>query len=325
MNRLARRTALGRRPGASLVAPAFLAAEDAPRERAARLVRGALRAGRPVVVRHARWAALRWWFEDLVADLAIDEPSVEARILEPVGLGSGPEAWSRLPDALATALDASAVARAFTPTSRESFRERASALFRRARARPRKAVLVLGADLLGYELLQDLCDAWRAAEREMTPGTAPALALACRIGGQSLELGDALSLFLPDPTPTEARAMLAALSGVHDVAHLDAVVAQIGPVPSLLQLAGRAGAPLDPSRLREAVAPGLREIAQAVEIVSGNVGQAERLEALSQGALPFQEQPDFVLLRAGVVDVESRVGVRRTRLRSPLVAEVLGL
>ncbi len=325
MNRLARRLRLGRIAGTPAVSAALIAAEGAPRERAARLVRGALREGRPVILRHARWAALRWWFDDLVADLAVDPYPLDARVLEPLGLGAGPDAWSRVPDALSEALGVSASSRAASPTSRDAFRDRAATVFKRARARPRKAVLILGADLLGYELLQDLCDAWCLAEREMTPGTCPVLMLACRIGGQSLELSHSVSLFLPDPSPEEAAAMVAELSGVVDRELLETIVTTIGPVPGLLQAAGRAGAPLHPSALREAIAPVAREIAQAVEIVSGNLEHALRLEALAAGPQPFDEKPDYVLLRAGLVDVQGRVGPRTTRVRTPLVGEMLGL
>lgn len=325
MNRFERRLRLygGRVP--RFVSTEALEAEAEPRARAARLVRGALREGRPVILRHARWSALRWWFEDVAGDLALDEPRLDARLLEPMGLGTGPEAWSRLPDLLGEALGVGVVARAFSPTSRDAFRERAAMVFKRARARPRKALLVLGADVLGYELLQDLCDAWLAADRDMTPGTSPVPVLACRIGGQSLELPNALSLFLPDPSRVESIRLLAELAGPDDPERLARVIDTIGHVPGLIQLAGRAGAPDEPGPLRAAVAPMLREVAQAVEIVSGNADHANRLEALAAGPQPFAQQPDFALLRAGVVSVDGRVGPKRTRLRSPLVAELMGL
>lgn len=296
-----------------------LAAEAAPRARAARLVRGALATGRDVIVRHARWAAVPWWLEDLAVDLAVDPPWMQPTIVDLGEITRGDAARLQLPDVLAQALGVGGL-QAMVATSREAFRERTGMVLRKARSRRRHVLLCARADHLGYALLQDLCDAVAAARAEMTPGTSPLVVLACRHGGQSLDLPDAVSFLLPDPSREEAVRLAAELAGGHDRDLLDRIVDTVGPVPEFLQSAVARGA-LDGGRehLRERMAPELRELDQAVAIVSAQPELAGRLELLAQGPQPFDQQPDWALLRSGLVTVDDRVGARITRLRSPLV------
>lgn len=322
MNRLDRRLRLyhGRLPPGR--PPGGVVEVDGPRERCARQVRGALRVGRPVIVRHVRWSALRWWLDDLAVDLRLEAPTFDVRRLDVTDVGTGSDTWVRVPEALSRCLGVPASFPAMAPTSREAFRMRAGMVLRKARARRnRKVVYVPGADLLGFELLQDLCDAWRDARDEMTPGTAPLLVLACRIGGQSLELADAVSQLLHDPSPDEAEAMLAELLGAADPLRLADLAYAVGPVPAFLEAVGRHLASDPDATLEEALAPLRREVAEAVRVAAADDILADRLERLASDDALFEAGPDNVLLRSGLVTVLGQAGVRRTQLRSPLIRQ----
>src|SRR5690606_22326886 len=96
------------------------------------------------------------------------------------------------------------------------------------------------ADVLGAEPLQTLCDAWREATSEMTPGSSPLLTLACRVGGAELNLPSSVEVPLVDPDPEEAVRMVAELLGGDDPAVLGRLVLAVGPVPAFLQGAATA-------------------------------------------------------------------------------------
>lgn len=324
MNRLDRRMRLLRGRQHVAFDPEQLKVEAAPRERAARLARGALATERPVVVRHARWSAVRWWMDDLATDLRVADRPWNAVVVDMAKVSKPDEAWMRVPAALAQALGVTAAHRATIAASREAFRESTGMVLRKARARRhRKVLLCLNADALGYALLEDLCASWTAAVSEMTPGTSPMLVLSCQIGGQSLPLPHAVSFLLPDPTRDEAIRLAAELLGADDPARLAQLVDVLGPVPDFLLAAVRAGAPRDPRRLPEALGPLYRELAEAIDIVSATDALAARLEVLVKGPQPFQRQEDNALWRSGLVSVRGRSGVRQTSLRSPLMTSLM--
>lgn len=324
MHRLDRRLHLYRGRPRDGLPPSALASADGPRERAARLVRGALRTGRPVVVRHARWSAVPWWLDDLAIDLQLDARPLDGRRLELAGVGRGDEGWIALPDALSRCLGVASAPRAQAPTNREAFRVRAGLVLRKARSlRRRKVVLCVGADALGYELLQDLCAAWEEADTEMTPGTSPLLVLACATGGQSLALRGAFTPFLADPDRGEAVRMVAEILGGDDVPALEALVDAVGTVPAFLLAAAR-GLLSDRSLApRDALGGLQRELADAVGVALTRDEQAERLETLANGPAPYLPAVDNLLLRGGLVTTGPGPQGRQSRLRSPLIAEIV--
>jgi hypothetical protein len=323
MHRVERRQRLFRAPPTATFDPGQVAVEDAPRARAARLIRGALHRGRPVIVRHARWSAMRWLLQDVRAELAAGDPVLDARLVD-LSEGDAEDTWTRIPDLLGRVLGIGGGFRAMVPATSEGFRERTAMALRKGRARPRKVLLCVDADVVGYANLQSICDAWTAAVADMTPGTAPLLVLACQLGGQSLVLDGALSFFLPDPTEHEALQMLSELLGEADRRQLGRVVDVLGPVPAYLLAAARGGTARSRDAIAESIGPLHRELVRAVEVVSTDGATAGRLEALAAGPQPVDRELDWPLQRSGLVRLRSTRGLATAELRTPLIREILG-
>jgi len=326
MDPLERKALVHRQRREGGVPQSALAVEDAPRERAVRRLRAGLLEGRPVLLQHVRWPALSWLVEGLEADLAIEpEPLVVCHA--PIdGMVDGADGWRSVPALVAETLgvdvdDASAMSAA----SREGFRRRLLVVLKTAArvSDVRRVVFISGADALGFEVIQDLCFAWRDASQRYTG--VPLLVLARRVGGQSLRFEGALTVRLPDPSRGEAVRMLAELLGGGDRERLETVVHNVGTVPGFLLRVARAGGITSARGVARALGSMWRELVAAVEIVRSQEVLAERLDDLCLGAQPAQPLLDRPLLRAGLIAREDRRGQAMVRLRSPLVALACGV
>ncbi|MCA9494437.1 MAG: hypothetical protein KC621_31135 [Myxococcales bacterium] len=111
--------------------------------------------------------------------------------------------------------------------------------------------------------------------------------------------------------------------GAGDPEQLAELVDAVGPVPAFLRQVCLAGGATDPYGVREALGPMMRELAEAVDIVSARSQLADRLELLAQGTQPFDQEPDFALLRAGLVAVHGKSGPKETSMRSPLIRSLV--
>lgn len=303
-----------------------LAVEDAPRERAVRRLRAGLLEGRPILLQHVRWPALGWLVEGLEADLAIEPEPLVVRHTALGGIVDGADGWRAVPALVAETLgvdfeDTSAMSAA----SREGFKRRLMTVLKTAArvSDVRRVVFLSGADALGFEVIQDLCFAWRDASQRYRG--VPLLVVARRVGGQSLQFDGALSVRLPDPSRTEAIRMLAELLGGSDRERLETVIDNVGTVPGFMLRVARAGGITSARGVARALGSMWRELVAAVDIVRGQEILAERLDALCTGPQPAQPLLDRPLLRAGLIARADRRGAPQVRLRSPLVALACGV
>lgn len=325
MNLLERRARVRGYREASRVRYESLAAEDAPRERAVRRIRSALVAGQPVLLHHVRWPALRWLIEGLSADLAIEPEPLVLRHTHVGGLIHGAEGWRILPGMVGDALGVDVEEEhAVSAASRVGFRRRMRQVLRHAGrvSDVRRVVFLSGADALGFEVIQDLCFAWRDASQR-TAGV-PLLVLARRIGGASLQMEGSVTVPLPDPSRSEAVRMVAELLGGEDRDRLEMIVESVGTIPGFLLRVAREGGVTNARGVVQALGSMWRELVHAVELARGQEIFAERLDALCRGPQPVEPKLDRPLRRAGLVSMDDRRGQARVRLRSPLVALACG-
>lgn len=325
MNLLERKAMVHRCRAECGVSASAVAVEDAPRERSIRRLRAGLLEGRPVLLQHVRWPAISWMVESLSADLAIEPEPLVLRHAHLAGQVDGSEGWRLVPGLVADTLGVEVEdVHAVSAVSREGFRRRLLRVLRQSArvSDVRRVVFLSGADALGFEVIQDLCFAWRDASQRYRG--VPLLVLARRVGGASLQLDGALDLWLPDPSRDEAVRMLAELLGGHDRARLEQVVDSVGTVPGFLLRVARAGGVTSARAVVESLGSMWRELVHAVEIVRGQEVLAERLDALCHGPQPMVPVLDRPLRRAGLVAKDDRRGRALVRLRSPLVALACG-
>lgn len=296
---------------------------SSPRERAARRVRWALAQGRPVILQHPRWAAIRWFLVDTAIDLRIGRPACKGRVLDmsEVAVRQEQQAWARLLASIATTLRTDLPSAAAWPMAREGFRFGLVHLFDAAsRHGTGRALLCCGVEHLGVSVMRDLCLAWQEHAAAQGP-RAVRMLLAIREGMGDLPLDDAARVRLDDPDEDEAVELLGELLGTRDPHLLEAVVRRVGAVPGFLESVAHAG---PEHRGTAGLGPMYEELLDALQIARTDERLDARLDAL-QGhpdGLAMDADADVALERAGLVRLvhTGRIGGgRRALLRSPLI------
>lgn len=322
MHRLERRmivVAGRRRQGVDASA---LRAETRRRAVALRRVRGLLRQGHLTLLQHPRWADVPGAFEDLEQDLLLASPAIRAvRVDLATHRGTGPKAWARLLDVLASAVGAPMPSAAAWPMSREGFRFGLHTLLEACRHAPPRAILAAGAHHVSVDVLSDLADVWAQWARPGDTGTPVRLLLAVRHANVAHLPAAARVVDLPDWSPAEL---------------VDHFIGWLGCTPSTARGLARATGGL-PDAVRATIAGfraaegplegvvfhglgGLRPRLEAtLRAARADTDLADRLDELLHTAQPSVPVADPTLVRAGLARTELGPNGWMTELRSPVL------
>jgi hypothetical protein len=303
--------------------------EGADRQRAMRALRVHLRAGRPVFLHTLRWSQPNRFLDDVVADLSIGTPRMDARVLS-VAPASGKgalQAWSWLMSALTPLLGRSEERGFAQAVSREGYRARFRHLLVGEAAGPVRGLFLTGLEHLHFDVVRDLVDLVRSAAVE---SVAPPRVVVVLAGAVEPRLSDPwISMALPDYGAAEAAEAIVEIAGPRPCASLSEVHRAFGGVPAMVEKLAAEG-PRGLSEVlehRDAVwrrlGPLGVELRSAFTIVQSDTALGLRLEALAQGTLPTVPELDRRLARAGLVQIAHRRGHAETVLRMPLLLDLV--
>lgn len=331
MHRLDRRIRLlrGKRDGAFDPNQYYL--ERAFRARAARKVRLMLRRMQPVILITPRWSAAPQFLDDLTVDLAIGKPRIECRTLSmaPVIGRSVHEARTWVVRALQEFTGATVDGPVSQAVDRQGFRHVMAEMLSGARTGPRRALLIHQLEHLHVEARDDLIKVFEEHMAEFEDERRVNLLLAGSVDVPTFEMAGAERVVLVDYSGVEAVEALAEHSRPIERAVLQRAVDVVGGVPELLHRLGsnadERGGRIAENReeIFRDLGPLTDEIRGAIDIVEANELLASRFEEIAQlGPLPFDEQKDLPLVRAGLV--QERYGGRaaRVEVRCPAFSQM---
>jgi hypothetical protein len=184
-------------------------------------------------------------------------------------------------------------------------------------------VFCVGAQALPIEVAEDVARVW-ASFTPVPRGSVFSMVLAIQ-GDIRGDLPGTQEIELPDFGPGEAFRFLVSRLGADDPGRLREVVEAVGGLPRALdEVASRGGLgdPSAPFAVRSALGDALPAMLEAHMIVCSDDRLADRVDALAEGALPYEPALDVALQRAGLVRVGGTPSNRVSALRSPLLARI---
>lgn len=303
--------------------------ERALRSRAARKARHALRCNRPVVLITPRWSRSAEFLDDLVTDVKLGKPSIEARTLSLHPMHDRPvhEAWTWIVRGIVEFCGVELEGPAGQAVDRRGFRNVMRDVFGKVRTGRRRALFLHGLEYMHFEARNDLIQTFIEWREQVGDEARLNLLFGSSVDSPDLMIPGSDRVILADFEGAEATEALVEHLGPTDVERLEKVVRVVGGVPALLaRLAEEAqrsgGLVTTRAEIFRALGNLSDEIRGAMDIVNSDAHLAERLEHLAQYGPMEREERDEILERAGLVQTVTWGRPGRVRVRAPVFAEL---
>ncbi|MBN2800914.1 MAG: hypothetical protein JXX28_17385 [Deltaproteobacteria bacterium] len=331
MNRFERRKYFlqGKREGAFSSEQYYL--ERAVRGTVSRKLRTLLRSGVPVVLYTPRWSESQRFLADLIPDLEIGEPQIQARTfsLQPLHGRNAHDTRRWLMQGLMEFFGQHLEGPAVQAVGPAGFRTMVREVLEAANHGQARALLMHGVEHMNVEVRQDLAEVFRAFAKATGLGRRVNFVFAGALEAGSFELDMARHLTLVDYAEEEATSALAELGVERPEEELAQAVRLVGGVPTLLDVVGRHAMETGVlvqrmDELWRVLGPVSDELRAAVSILHADDRLAERLEVVAaRGQVRPDPELDLPLRRAGVLQERGLGSERSVVLRSQVFCQLM--